>query len=83
MLSSAEFDPLRQVILNERITTESDRHMQVWRKLPGMKMKLFLSKHRFSTPHSRLDGLLLPGLESFSSTEKKRKFCKRITFFAA
>lgn len=50
MLSSAEFDPLRQVILNERITTESDRPHAGVVQIARYENETVLIKASLSTP---------------------------------
>jgi len=73
MLSSAEFDPLRQVILNERITTESDRPHAGVAQIARYENETVLIKASLSTP-----GILVltdsyyPGWKVFVDGKEKK-----------
>ena len=73
MLSSAEFDPLRQVILNERITTESDRPHASVAQIVRYENETVLIKASLSTP-----GILVltdsyyPGWKVFVDGKEKK-----------
>jgi len=82
-MSSAEFDPLHQVVLSEPIADNNT-------KTTRGEAKIVRYGNSNVTVHASLaePGILvltdsyLPGLEGFSSTERKQRSCRQIIFFA-